>query len=86
MHTSEVIRARYALEWLAILTLAPASEASNGRFVTSDWNDAAGQNVFRYTLTKGRGHSIIPAEMRLLWDWYELWQRDADGNMVYVGP
>lgn len=67
-------------------TTAPASEASNGRFVTSDWNDAAGQNVFRYTLTKGRGHSIIPAEMRLLWDWYQLWQRDADGNVVYVGP
>jgi hypothetical protein len=42
--------------------------------------------VVRYGVTKGRGHSIIPAEMRLLWSWYELWQKDADGNSVYVGP
>ncbi|WP_203861636.1 alpha/beta hydrolase family esterase [Plantactinospora mayteni] len=63
-----------------------ASEEMSGRFVTSKWNNEDGVNVVRYTVTKGRGHSIIPEEMELIWDWYELWQKDAEGNNVYVGP
>jgi hypothetical protein len=42
-------------------------------------------NVVRYTVTKGRRHSIIPEEMERIWDWYVLWQKDAAGNNVYVG-
>jgi poly(3-hydroxybutyrate) depolymerase len=64
----------------------PASEETVGRYVIYKWNNADGVNVVRYGVTKGRGHSIIPDEMRLLWNWYELWQKDAEGNNVYVGP
>ena len=64
----------------------PASEETVGRQIIYKWNNAAGVNVVRYGFTKGRGHSIIPEEMRVIWSWYELWQKDADGNNVYVGP
>jgi len=60
----------------------PASQESVGRYVVYTWNNAAGTNVVRYSVTKGRGHSIIPAEMQLLWNWYNLWQKDANGNNV----
>jgi len=64
----------------------PASEETVGRYSIYKWNNAAGVNVVRYGVTKGRGHSIIPDEMKMLWSWYELWQKDADGNNAYVGP
>ena len=64
----------------------PASEETVGRYVIYKWNNVDGINVVRYGVTKGRGHSIIPDEMRMLWNWYELWQKDAEGNNVYVGP
>lgn len=64
---------------------SPASEETAGRFVTYKWSNADGVNVVRYTVTKGRGHSIIPEEMERLWDWYALWRKDAAGNNVYVG-
>ena len=57
-----------------------------GRYVISKWYNSNGVNVVRYGVTKGRGHSIIPEEMRLLWGWYELWEKDASGDNVYVGP
>ena len=63
----------------------PASQETVGRYVIYKWNNAAGVNVVRYSVTKGRGHSIIPAEMRLLWDWYDLWQKDANGHNVLTG-
>ncbi|GAA2160300.1 putative esterase [Humibacillus xanthopallidus] len=64
----------------------PASLERDGRYVMRKWNNAEGVNVVRYGVTLGRGHSIIPSEMRTLWDWYALWQKDASGNNVYVGP
>jgi len=64
----------------------PASEETIGRYQIYKWNNADGVNVVRYGFTKGRGHSIIPEDMRMIWSWYELWQKDADGNNVYVGP
>jgi poly(3-hydroxybutyrate) depolymerase len=64
----------------------PASEETVGRQLIYKWNNADDVNVVRYGVTIGRGHSIIPEEMWLLWRWYELWQKDADGNNVYVGP
>ncbi len=63
----------------------PASEETFGRYLIYKWYNADGVNVVRYGVTKGRGHSIIPEEMRLLWNWYELWKKDPDGNNVYVG-
>ncbi|MFB4274539.1 PHB depolymerase family esterase [Nonomuraea sp. MTCD27] len=63
----------------------PASEETNGRYLIYKWNNADGVNVVRYGVTKGRGHSIIPEEMRLLWNWYELWKKAPDGSSAYVG-
>jgi poly(3-hydroxybutyrate) depolymerase len=60
----------------------PASQETVGRHVIHKWNDAYGVNVVRYSVTKGRGHSIIPEEMRMLWDWYQLWRKDVNGTSV----
>ncbi|MFG1679101.1 hypothetical protein ACGFNP_02915 [Nonomuraea sp. NPDC049269] len=65
--------------------LKPASEETNGRYLIYKWNNADGVNVVRYGVTKGRGHSTIPEEMRLLWNWYELWKKAPDGSSTYVG-
>jgi len=63
----------------------PGSQETIGRHVIYKWNTADGLNVVRYSLTKGRGHSITPDDTRKLWDWYDLWQKDANGNNVMVG-
>jgi len=49
------------------------------------WNNVVGVNVVRYSLTKGRGHSITPDDTKKLWTWYDLWQKDVTGNNVMVG-
>ena len=59
-------------------TTTPASETQNGRFETYGWTNSAGEEVLKYTITHGRGHSIIPAEMELLWDWFENWRLEDD--------
>lgn len=64
-------------------TTTPASEAQDGRYENYGWTSAAGEEVVKYTITHGRGHSIIPAEMELLWDWFEGWQL-TDGKSVPV--
>lgn len=64
----------------------PDSEEMVGRYIIYKWDNVDGVKVVRYGVTKGRGHSIIPDEMKMLWSWYELWQKDAEGNNVYVGP
>ena len=63
----------------------PGSQETIGRHVIYKWNTADGLNVVRYSLTKGRGHSITPDDTRKLWDWYDLWQKDANGNNVMIG-
>jgi poly(3-hydroxybutyrate) depolymerase len=55
-------------------TTTPASESQDGRYENYGWTNAAGEEVVKYTITHGRGHSIIPAEMELLWDWFEGWE------------
>jgi poly(3-hydroxybutyrate) depolymerase len=63
----------------------PASQETIGRHVIYKWNNVDGLNVVRYSLTKGRGHSITPDDTKKLWSWYDLWQKDATGNNVMVG-
>ena len=63
----------------------PGSQETIGRHVIYKWNTADGLNVVRYSVTKGRGHSITPDDTRKLWDWYDLWQKDANGNNVMIG-
>lgn len=63
------------------VTTTPASESRDGRYETYGWNNAAGEEVVKYTITHGRGHSIISAEMPLLWDWFEGWKLE-DGMSV----
>lgn len=62
-----------------------ASQQQIGRHVIYKWNTASGLNVVRYSVTKGRGHSITPDDTLKLWNWYELWQKDASGANVMVG-
>lgn len=64
-------------------TTTPATSTRDGRYETYGWNNAAGEEVVKYTITHGRGHSIIPAEMGLLWDWFEGWQLE-DGQSAAV--
>jgi len=63
----------------------PASQETIGRHVIYKWNTSDGLNVVRYSLTKGRGHSITPDDTKKLWNWYDLWQKDGNGNNVMVG-
>jgi hypothetical protein len=63
----------------------PASQETIGRHLINKWNNANGLNVVRYSVTKGRGHSITPDDTKKLWNWYDLWQKDANGNNVMVG-
>jgi len=65
------------------INTTPASESQDGRYETYGWTNAAGEEVVKYTITRGRGHSIIPAEMELLWDWFEGWEL-KDGKSVPV--
>lgn len=64
----------------------PATEENTYRRTVWSWKNAAGTDVVRYGVTWGRGHSIIPEEMPVLWEWFESWQKDAQGQNVYVGP
>ena len=63
----------------------PASQETIGRHLIYKWNNADGQNVVRYSVTKGRGHSITPDDTKKLWNWYDLWQKDTNGNNVMIG-
>lgn len=58
--------------------------ALDGRYLTYEWRNAAGQTVVRYSVTKGRGHSFVPSDAPLLWDWYASWKRDADGHSTPI--
>lgn len=60
----------------------PASVEHVGRYDISSWKDANGTTVARYGVTRGRGHSTIADEARVLWDWYSHWHKDAQGNNV----
>jgi len=64
----------------------PATEETVGRRTIWSWQNAEGTDVVKYGVTWGRGHSIIPEEMPVLWEWYESWQKNAQGENVYVGP
>lgn len=64
-------------------TTTPDTESQDGRFETYAWTNSEGEEVVKYTITHGRGHSIIPAEMKLLWDWFEGWEL-SEGQSVPV--
>ena len=64
----------------------PATEENTHRRTVWSWKDAAGTDVVKYGVTWGRGHSIIPEEMPVLWEWFESWEKNAAGENVYVGP
>lgn len=68
------------------IAATPASEETVGRRTIWSWKHAEGIDVVKYGVTWGRGHSIIPEEMPVLWDWYESWQKNDHGENVYVGP
>lgn len=63
----------------------PATEENMHRRTVWSWQDAAGTDVVKYGVTWGRGHSIIPEEMPVLWEWFESWQKNSQGENVYVG-
>jgi poly(3-hydroxybutyrate) depolymerase len=63
----------------------PASEETSARRTVWSWQNAKGLDVVRYGVTWGRGHSIIPEEMPVLWDWYEQWTKNAAGENVPAG-
>lgn len=63
----------------------PATEENTHRRTVWSWKNAAGTDVVKYGVSWGRGHSIIPEEMPVLWDWFEGWQKNAQGENVYVG-
>ncbi len=61
---------------------SPASTEWVGRYDLYHWTGADGVETVRYGVTRGRGHSIVPDEMNLLWDWYRLWRKAPDGSNV----
>jgi poly(3-hydroxybutyrate) depolymerase len=63
----------------------PATEENTHRRTVWSWKNAAGTDVVKYGVTWGRGHSIIPEEMPVLWEWFESWQKNSQGENVYVG-
>ncbi|TDO46796.1 poly(3-hydroxybutyrate) depolymerase [Kribbella sp. VKM Ac-2527] len=62
----------------------PASVQRVGRYDISSWKNADETTVARYGVTRGRGHSTIAEEARVLWDWYSRWNKDAQGNNVQL--
>ncbi|MDD6212070.1 MAG: hypothetical protein PUB22_02825, partial [Clostridiales bacterium] len=63
----------------------PTTVETNGRFTTYDWKNADGITLYRYTQTAGRGHSFIPKENRMLWDWFDQWSRDSEKGILCNG-
>jgi poly(3-hydroxybutyrate) depolymerase len=66
--------------------LTPATEVQDGRYETYAWTNEAGEEVVKYTITHGRGHSIIPEEMSLLWNWFEGWRLEDGQSVVATTP
>jgi poly(3-hydroxybutyrate) depolymerase len=64
----------------------PAAERNTHRRTVWSWKNAAGTDVVKYGVSWGRGHSIIPEEMPVLWAWFDSWQKNAQGENVYIGP
>lgn len=64
----------------------PATTVETDRRTIWTWENSQGVEVVRYGVTFGRGHSIISEEMPVLWDWLEDWQKNDQGENVYVGP
>lgn len=63
----------------------PTSVKTEGRYTTYEWQNKDGITLYRYTQTAGRGHSFVPEEMQMLWDWFENWSRDAQQGILYNG-
>jgi Poly(3-hydroxybutyrate) depolymerase len=65
-------------------TLGDYAVSKTGRFMTYEWKNAADIPLVRYTVTMNRGHSILPQEMKLIWQWLSQWRKDITGNLVYT--
>lgn len=63
----------------------PATEEDTHRRTVWSWKNADGVDVVKYGVTWGRGHSIIPEEMPVIWEWFESWKKNASGENVFVG-
>jgi poly(3-hydroxybutyrate) depolymerase len=64
----------------------PSTTVEAGRRTIWSWENAQGVEVVKYGVTFGRGHSIISEEMPVLWEWFENWKKNGEGENVYVGP
>ena len=64
----------------------PDSEEYPGdKFVTTSWFKD-GVPVFNNTIALGREHNnTVPDAWRIWEDWFSYWDRDEDGNRVYLG-
>jgi poly(3-hydroxybutyrate) depolymerase len=62
----------------------PATYKS-GIFHHQIWTNSSGVPMVRYTITLGRGHNCIVAEMWMLWDeFFCKFSRNADGKIEYI--
>lgn len=58
----------------------------NGRYHNNLWYNSDGIPMVRYTMVAEKGHFNIADEFWTIWDeWFALWDRDANGNRVYMG-
>lgn len=55
-----------------------------GRHVTYKWLDKNGVPLHSATVVRARGHSLLPANIWLMWeDGFRRWSRGGDGELVY---
>ena len=63
-----------------------STEYPGDKFVTTSWYDENGVPVFNNTIAYGREHNnTVPDAWRIWEDWFSKWDRDEDGNRVYLG-
>ena len=63
-----------------------STEYPGDKFVTRSWYDEDGVPMFNETTAYGREHNNTVPDMRRMWvDWFSKWDRDEDGNRVYLG-
>ena len=62
------------------------AEYPGDKFVTYTWYDENGLPMFNDTTAYGREHNnTVPDAWRIWEEWFSLWDRDENGNRVYLG-
>lgn len=63
----------------------PSIVKFDGRYTNFVWENEEEIPLIRYTQTAGRGHSFLPEELEMIWEWMETYSRDEGQGILYNG-